>query len=88
MDQVAAQIEKEHPDTNNAKGAALESLHQAVLGSVRTALLVLYGAVTVLLLVACVNVSNLLVAKGAVRSREMAVRRAPGAGADGCCGNC
>ncbi len=80
MDQVAAQIEKENPGTNNEKGLALESLHQALIGSVRTALLVLYGAVTVLLLVACVNVSNLLVAKGAVRSREIAVRQALGAG--------
>ena len=88
MDQVAAQIEKEHPDTNNEKGPALASLHQAWIGSVRTALLVLYGAVTVLLLVACVNVSNLLVAKGAVRSREMAMRQALAPAADGSCGNC
>jgi putative ABC transport system permease protein len=80
MTQIAAQIEKENPGTNNEKGLTLESLHQAVIGSVRTALLVLYGAVTVLLLVACVNVSNLLVARGAVRSREMAVRQALGAG--------
>jgi len=80
MNQVAAQLEKEHPDTNNEKGMTIETLHQVLIAGVRTALLVLYGAVTLLLLVAGVNVSNLLVAKGAVRSREMVVRQALGAG--------
>jgi putative ABC transport system permease protein len=80
MDQVAAQIEKENPGTNAGNGIRIEPLHEVVIRSVRTGLLVLYGGVTVLLLVACVNVSNLLVAKGAVRSREMAVRQALGAG--------
>ena len=79
MDQVAAQIEKENPSTNIDKGTRIEFLHQVLIGGVRTALLVLYGAVTVLLLVACVNVSNLLVAKGVVRSREIATRQALGA---------
>jgi len=80
MDQVAAQIEKENPGTNIGKGVKIEFLHEVLIGSVRTTILVLYGAVTILLLVACVNVSNLLVAKGAVRSREMAMRQALGAG--------
>jgi putative ABC transport system permease protein len=80
MDQVAAQIEKENPGTNLDKRAEIEFLHEMLVRNVRTALLVLYGAVSVLLLLACVNVSNLLVAKGAVRSREMAMRRALGAG--------
>jgi putative ABC transport system permease protein len=80
MDQVTTQIEKEHPDTNTDKRATIESLHEMLVRTVRTALLVLYGAVTVVLLVACVNVSNLLVAKGAVRNREIAVRHALGAG--------
>jgi putative ABC transport system permease protein len=51
-----------------------------LIDSVRTAFLVLYGAVTVLLLVACVNVSNLLVAKASARSREIAIRQSLGAG--------
>ncbi len=80
MDQVAAQVEKENPGTNINKGIKIESLHEVLIRSVRPALLVLYGAVTVLLLVACVNVSNLLVAKGAARSREIAMRQALGAG--------
>jgi putative ABC transport system permease protein len=80
MDQVAAQLEKENPNTNIGKRIAVEALHEMLIRTVRTALLVVYGAVTVLLLVACVNVSNLLVAKGAARNREMALRKALGAG--------
>ncbi len=80
MDQVTAQIEQENPDANVEKRAKIESLHEMLIRSVRTALLVLYGAVSVVLLVACVNVSNLLVAKGVVRSREIALRHALGAG--------
>ena len=80
MDQIAEQIANENPGTSLDKRASLEFLHEMVVRNVRPALLVLYGAVTVLLLVAGVNVSNLLVAKGAVRSREIAVRRTLGAG--------
>ncbi len=80
MDQVAAQVEKENPSTNIDKGTKIEFLHEVVIRHVRPALLVLYGAVSVLLFVACVNVSNLLVAKGSARSREIAMRQALGAG--------
>jgi len=80
MDQVAVQIERENPNTNVNKGVRIEPLHEMLIDSVRTAFLVLYGAVTVLLLVACVNVSNLLVAKASARSREIAIRQALGAG--------
>jgi putative ABC transport system permease protein len=80
MNEVARQIEKENPNTNLDKGIRIEDLHEFLIRYVRTALLVLYGAVTVLLLVACVNVSTLLVAKGSARRREMAMRKALGAG--------
>ena len=80
MDQVASQIEGENPNTNVNKGVSIQPLHEMLIDSVRTAFLVLYGAVTVLLLVACVNVSNLLVAKASARSREIAIRQALGAG--------
>jgi putative ABC transport system permease protein len=80
MDQVAMQVERENPNTNVNKGVRIEPLHEMLIDSVRTAFLVLYGAVTVLLLVACVNVSNLLVAKASARSREIAIRQALGAG--------
>jgi len=80
MDQVALQIEKENPNTNVNKGIRIDPLHEILIDSVRTAFIILYGAVTVLLLVACVNVSNLLIAKASARSREIAIRQALGAG--------
>ena len=80
MDQVALQIAKENPNSNMNKGVLIKPLHEMLVDSIRTAFLVLYGAVTVLLLVACVNVSNLLVAKASARSREIAIRQALGAG--------
>ena len=80
MKQVAAQLAKEYPDTNSDKGIDLEPLHKVLIASIRTAFLVLYGAVIILLLIACVNVSNLLVAKAATRSHEIAIRRSMGAG--------
>lgn len=80
MDHVAEQVAKENPNSNVNKGVRIEPLHEMLVNSVRTAFLVLYGAVTVLLLVACVNVSNLLVAKASARSREIAIRQALGAG--------
>ena len=80
MDQVASQLSKEYPNSNVDKGVIIEPLHEMLVDSVRTAFLVLYGAVTVLLLVACVNVSNLLVAKASARSKEIAIRQSLGAG--------
>jgi putative ABC transport system permease protein len=80
MDQVASQLSKEYPDSNLDKGVIIQPLHEMLVDSIRTAFLVLYGAVTVLLLVACVNVSNLLVAKASARSKEIAIRQSLGAG--------
>jgi len=79
MDAIGAQLAAEYPDTNAEIGVSVVPLAVQVLGSVRPAMFVLLASVVVLLLIACVNVANLVLARGTQRGRELAMRATLGA---------
>jgi len=79
MTSLAAQLETEYPKSNDGTGAAVFSLHSEIVGDVKRPLLIFLGAVAFILLIACANVANLMLARAASRQREIAVRIALGA---------
>lgn len=79
MESISQQLAKEHPNTNASEGVFVASMHEEVVGPFRTALYVLLASVGLVLLIACANVANLMLAKATARQKEIALRVALGA---------
>jgi putative ABC transport system permease protein len=80
MTRIAADLERQYPDTNTRMGVRLEPLHDVMAAEARPTILMLTGAVTILFIIVCANVASLQLGRGSIRMREMAMRRALGAG--------
>ena len=81
MKSIAGQLEKQYPDSNRGEGASVLPLAEVIAGGVQPIFLILFGGAALLLLIACVNVTSLLLTRSESRRREIALRRALGASA-------
>lgn len=80
MDVIGTNLAKQYSNTNRNKRIRVYPLHDILVRDIRPSLLVMYGAVGFVLLIVCVNVSSMLLAKATTRTKEMALRSALGAG--------
>src|SRR5258705_4875949 len=79
METITGRLRQQYPDTNNRRFNRVVSLHEHLFGETGSMLWLLFGAVTFVLLIACANVANLLLANASSRQKEMAIRSALGA---------
>jgi putative ABC transport system permease protein len=80
MDAIARDLAREHPEANTGWGVGLVPAHDQVVGDIGATLWVLFGAVVLVLLIACANIANLLLARSARAAKDFSIRAALGAG--------
>jgi hypothetical protein len=85
---IADRAKKEHPESNTGWATIIDTLQHTFVGDFENLLWMLAAAVGLVLLIACANVANLLLARSAARRREIGIRSSLGRGKRGSCGNC